>query len=521
MKQYADYMDEITGDELYEGLMVCGMFSEKLPPIFTSKEFFEYAQTIKDKKSYSWHKPQNYITFDVIRNNGNQRTIGIPSPFAYDFLCKELKDSWDNIRQYFHEITASNPSNISLIHLRKMKNSKSVFKMNYKDWQHEASSVDQLRMRGKYLVKADITNCFPSIYTHAIPWALIGKKAAKKDKNETEWYNALDKFTRNIKNNETHGILIGPHAFNLISEIILCKVDQLMVQEGWKYYIRNIDDYECYVKTHTEGEEFIDSLNKNLKMFGLQLNSKKTKIIEQPAQTDDFWVSQLYLLTKTILEKSYLNYKDIKNYWDHVTNIFITNERDLAIINYALKILSGKIASRAFKLSFNAQRYCISLILQLALIYPYLVPLLDKYIFRIFPIKVDLIHKISEHILSKKNQLRLEEEKCYALYFAIKYQFKLKEIEEKEEKEVENIIANNNNITLLLYYQYFKQTKNEEMLNLLHEKAKDLAKKDFEANWLFCYEVLKSQEFKEVSASTASAFKNMKEHNVSFLKANF
>ena len=47
------------------------------------------------------------------------------------------------------------------------------------------------------------------------------------------------------------------------------------------------------------------------------------------------------------------------------------------------------------------------------------------------------------------------------------------------------------------------------------------AKKDFEANWLFCYEVLKSQEFKEVSASTASAFKNMKEHNVSFLKANF
>lgn len=143
MKQYADYMDEITGDELYEGLMVCGMFSEKLPPIFTSKEFFEYAQTIKDKKSYSWHKPQNYITFDVIRNNGNQRTIGIPSPFAYDFLCKELKDSWDNIRQYFHEITASNPSNISLIHLRKMKNSKSVFKMNYKDWQHEASSVDQ------------------------------------------------------------------------------------------------------------------------------------------------------------------------------------------------------------------------------------------------------------------------------------------------------------------------------------------------------------------------------------------
>lgn len=61
MKQYADYMDEITGDELYEGLMVCGMFSEKLPPIFTSEEFFEYAQTIKDKNPTAGINPKSIL----------------------------------------------------------------------------------------------------------------------------------------------------------------------------------------------------------------------------------------------------------------------------------------------------------------------------------------------------------------------------------------------------------------------------------------------------------------------------
>ena len=32
----------------------------------------------------------------------------------------------------------------------------------------------------KYIVKTDIENCFPSMYTHSLPWALVGKGIAKK-----------------------------------------------------------------------------------------------------------------------------------------------------------------------------------------------------------------------------------------------------------------------------------------------------------------------------------------------------
>ena len=41
-KKYTDFMDEISSDELYEGLLAYGFFAEKLPPVFTAIPFFNY-----------------------------------------------------------------------------------------------------------------------------------------------------------------------------------------------------------------------------------------------------------------------------------------------------------------------------------------------------------------------------------------------------------------------------------------------------------------------------------------------
>lgn len=38
--RYMDYMSTISSDKLHEGLFAHGMFTEKLPPIFTSENFF-------------------------------------------------------------------------------------------------------------------------------------------------------------------------------------------------------------------------------------------------------------------------------------------------------------------------------------------------------------------------------------------------------------------------------------------------------------------------------------------------
>lgn len=40
--KYIDYMEELSKEDIYEGLLGHGLFSEKLPPILTSETFCQY-----------------------------------------------------------------------------------------------------------------------------------------------------------------------------------------------------------------------------------------------------------------------------------------------------------------------------------------------------------------------------------------------------------------------------------------------------------------------------------------------
>lgn len=46
-KKYHEFMTEITADELYDSLVGYGMFSEKLPPIFSGESFLRYCKKIR------------------------------------------------------------------------------------------------------------------------------------------------------------------------------------------------------------------------------------------------------------------------------------------------------------------------------------------------------------------------------------------------------------------------------------------------------------------------------------------
>lgn len=245
-------MDEITSAELYEGLLGYGMFANKLPPIFTSVPFFDYCQANNPQFSEKW---QDYVTFSSMRNVNFPRTFGVPTPMKYQRLCMLLQDNWSDLQQHFHQQTDGQEYKISRIHLRKMYGKKEIFEMNYKNWRIDGNPETELLFQkdngvSKYIVKADISTCFPSIYSHSLPWALVGKETAKKTCNkDTLWYNKIDKACSTMRNGETHGLLIGPYASNLLSEVILTVIDKKLYNKGYRYY-RNIDDYECYVDSY-------------------------------------------------------------------------------------------------------------------------------------------------------------------------------------------------------------------------------------------------------------------------------
>jgi len=135
-KKYTDFMDEISSDELYEGLLAYGLFAEKLPPVFTSVPFFDYCKKASQPFESHWNE---YITFRVMRNINIPRLMGIPNPFSYQRLCAELRDDWDQLRSHFHEQTDGQDYRVSRIHIRKEYDNKRIFEMNYKNWRTDGN----------------------------------------------------------------------------------------------------------------------------------------------------------------------------------------------------------------------------------------------------------------------------------------------------------------------------------------------------------------------------------------------
>lgn len=484
-------MKQISKDEIFSGLLGYGLFADRLPPFLTSVNYLNYALSnpLSNKKFVS-----QYVFYDNYRNINIPRILAIPTPFAYENLCRVISENWISLQDYFTKKTINNSYKISRIHLRKLAKTHSLFKMNYDNWKIDGFPEPDLLIDKKYLVKADISNCFPSMYTHSLAWALATKTIAKQNAHEqTEWYNKIDNYSQKIKDRETHGFLIGPHVSNLLSEIILVDIDEKLSAK-WNY-IRKIDDYSCYVKSKEESEEFLLDLITELKKYDLLINQKKISVIELPQTAEDDWRISLnkakYLLYSN---PPCISYNNLKNYLDTVVEL-TKRYKDAAILNYALKILSGiKKASHSkkvkIKFSENAITYYKKIIVHYTLLYPYLIQFFEESVILPFELTKEEICKFANLFfiegMTKKNY-----ELCsYALLFSIKNNSLINSF------EIKTIIDSEHCILLLLSYLYADKHNLGEGKTKLFNFAKQLSlnKDDFERNWIFVYEVLSKDD---------------------------
>ena len=506
-KKYTDFMDEISSDELYEGLLAYGFFAERLPPVFTAVPFFNYCQTIPAPFDTGWNE---YIAFRVTRSIGIPRLMGIPNLFKYQRVCTELKDNWDKIRNHFHMQTDGQSYRVSRIHVRKEYNEKRIFKMNYKNWRVDGNPESDLLIHDKgtsrFVVKADISTCFPSIYTHSIPWALVGKEKAKQTVHDDTWYNRIDQACSDMRNGETHGLLIGPHTSNLLSEIILTVVDKKLYDKGYRY-ARNIDDYDCYVNSHEEAQRFLRDLEDALREFDLSLNHKKTKVIELPVGIEKNWKHQLSDLPK-VGESGMVEYPQVNTFIDTAL-MLATDAGDLAIINYAIKKLKKS------KLSDNGKKLAAKRFMHMAALHPYLLQLMEEYVFSPYGVDINDIKAFSDTIYQNATKINDYESLCYAIYFAIRFDFVLNGFEIDYIAAQDYVIKSKDCLLLTMTWIYFmKQNhwkRDATQVKPLNRVAMELKNSDIDRYWLFWYEALSW-------GSLPSQWRLMKQAGISFIR---
>lgn len=507
LSDYAKALAALSSEDIYTGLVGYGLFPEKLPPIFTSEKFGEDFREV-DNKSFT-KGGCGYVVYESIRNTNVPRVMGIPNPFAYYNLVCCIRDNWDKIVAHFKAKTEGDSHKVSKIHLRKIKGKKCIFEMNYKNHRTDDYPELDLRIGAKYLVKADISNCFPSMYSHALPWALVGKKDSKENKEEEEWYNRLDIRSRNMKNSETNGFLIGPHVSNLLSEIILVAVDESLRKndDGKLKYFRNIDDYSFYAKSRDEAEQFLVWLRGALREYGLSLNHKKTEIIELPLMRPESWVNEINDFLAFCPPKRFEKGR-LQAFVNKVVQLFKNNGENSAIINYAMKAIRERSAD------FCGREYYIKTIFHLSHLYPYIFPLLDKNLFEPFDVEVGDICKLSNEMYELAMKMRNYEAASYSIYYALKYGFRLSGVNSEQVK------GSGDCVLLILAWRYSVRFQSKCEQKEYTKLAKELLKDDFDRYWIFVYEVLDCSGLKEIK-SEENKFKDrwvgLKKKRISFL----
>lgn len=497
---YDSTKEKLSSADLLTGLLDHGIFAEKIPPCFTTsglaaivtESMADLLEEKDDKKLAAVidKRGHDYVRYEALRDINIPRHLGIPHPEAYAVQALALSKHWREVAAHCNKPQPA----ISRIHVRHVGNGR-IFEMNYKGverFQFEENEI-QWMAGAKFVVEADIAACFPSIYTHSIPWALHDKYETKKSSSLTKFSgNLLDKCTQNTRDRQTNGLLIGPHASNIVSEIVLTRIDSALQTKGYKKVVRHVDDYRFFADTLDEAELFIKDLGLNLRAYEMSLNEKKTRILDLPRPSDENW---RLVLNRFIFPKDEeIRFSAIRSFLDLALECAQAAGKSTPL-NYAIKTLASDDEAPR-RLNSRAKRMYAQEAMNLALAYPYLAPLLDHFVFGKYW-HDELRPRIADFATSL---VRIGIRKLYpdtiahAIYFALKYELTL----DLKDIALIEIIALDDCVTNVLLLEYAKVRNRPKVKSAINKRAKDLLKTDDarekDKHWLLLYQVWSKKE---------------------------
>lgn len=169
----------------------------------------------------------------------------------------------------------------------------------------------QLSLNYKYMAHADIENCYSSIYTHSISWAIHDKLYAKDHRFDPIIGNIIDERIQCMSYGQTNGIPQGSVLMDFIAEIVLGYADMLLSERLKDIYdykiIRFRDDYRIFSNSKSDLEKILKILSEVLSELNMKFNTKKTfvcdDVISNSIKQDK--LNSLFLIVE---DKSILNW---------------------------------------------------------------------------------------------------------------------------------------------------------------------------------------------------------------------
>ena len=355
-------------------LLSRGYFPRELPPPFSTESFANVVTGGLQQlpPSFSRYQGVSKLCRHSIAKVGlDRRTLSIPNPIGYHNLGSVLTQFWSDINTFTHQSVISKSTPI-------LHGATGRAILPSCSQQELTDFKAFVRAKSKYVLNADISRFYASIYTHSIPWALHTKTVAKANKNNSAYYgNTLDKWIQKSQDGQTMGIPIGPDSSLVISEIILTSADRMLsAQLNNNRCFRYIDDYEIGCTSYAEAEQMLSRLQHILGEFELEVNSLKTRIIELPTTLDASWVHELRNFSFRAVPNQQRT--DLISYFDRAFTLARQYPNEY-VLKYAIQRLQSiQIDSSNWELAEQLHLQCV--MIETSTFLPVLGRLIDRHV---------------------------------------------------------------------------------------------------------------------------------------------
>ncbi len=271
-----------------KALLANGYFPEELPPPFHTLDFAKFRASIGAAWANQPHYPKTVPEIYSIPKLGSwRRDLSLVNPIAQYHVAKLIADNWVEIRN-----SISNNYGVDIIKIDQTGD-RAVPRPDF-----TLVSLKHLEISAlyDYVLIADVSRFYGTLYTHAVPWGLHGKTWCKAVLNTPAYANCLgakiDQAVRKGNDNQTLGIPVGPDTSRIVSEIVISAIDsrlRISLNLDENSAARHVDDWYIGFDSLGDADSAITTLSAACREFELEIHPEKTRCAHVPKEATPIW----------------------------------------------------------------------------------------------------------------------------------------------------------------------------------------------------------------------------------------
>ncbi|MBC8508264.1 MAG: RNA-directed DNA polymerase [Chloroflexi bacterium] len=287
MKKLIDLSNEEARTHFLKG---SSYLNADIPRYISFEPILSDVAAVLNGGSYTAYKsanPTNFsdVNYNFLANKDGKfawRPLELIHPAIYISLVNVICDpeNWLHIQNRFseYETGAVECCSAPVMSLDKQTD---LAKQIRSWWQSVEQRSLIYSLEFSHILHTDVTDCYGSLYTHSIAWALHGLKEGKEKKGDKSLLgNKIDSHIQAGRYGQTNGISQGSVLMDFVAEIVLGYVDHQInsaLGESTDFRIlRYRDDYRIFAESDDRAEEILKVISDKLRSVGMKLGVSKT-----------------------------------------------------------------------------------------------------------------------------------------------------------------------------------------------------------------------------------------------------